>query len=153
MSNAKRMTNTRMTNNPECHSSTPLGAVWRAWLITVPLLLCVVALRVQADTITVINTNDSGPGSLRQALADANVGDTITFAVGGAIGLTGGELLVDKDVTISGPGADNLAIDGGAKSRVFHVSPRTTATISALTVRNGLATGDYPDDSVNGSNL
>ena len=32
-----------------------------------------------ADTITVINTNDSGPGSLRQALVEANDGDTINF--------------------------------------------------------------------------
>ena len=33
----------------------------------------------RANTITVTNTNDSGPGSLRPALADANDGDTIHF--------------------------------------------------------------------------
>ena len=32
-----------------------------------------------AATITVINTNDTGPGSLRQALVEANDGDTINF--------------------------------------------------------------------------
>jgi hypothetical protein len=32
----------------------------------------------------VTNTNDSGPGSLRQALAVANDGDTIVFDLGGA---------------------------------------------------------------------
>jgi hypothetical protein len=65
---------------------------------------------VRADTITVTNTNDSGPGSLRQALVDANDGDTITFAVTGTIGLTSGELSVAKNITLSGPGAENLAI-------------------------------------------
>ena len=34
--------------------------------------LCLIALNTQAATITVTNTNDSGAGSLRQALADAN---------------------------------------------------------------------------------
>src|SRR5438552_18703279 len=50
-----------------------------------------------ADTITVINTNDSGPGSLRQALVDANQGDTINFDSsinGQRITLTSGQLNV-----------------------------------------------------------
>ena len=66
--------------------------------------LCLASLSVSANTITVTNTNDSGPNSLRQALANANDGDTINFAVTGTIGLTSGELLVAKSVTISGPG-------------------------------------------------
>ena len=43
-----------------------------------------------ANIVTVTNTNDNGPGSLRQALADASRGDTITFAVTGTIGRTDG---------------------------------------------------------------
>ena len=83
------------------------------------------------------NTNDSGPGSLRQALADANDGDTIKFAVTGTIGLTSGELLVVKNITISGPGAENLAVNGNNQSRVFHIAPGQTVTISGLTIING----------------
>src|SRR6476661_793635 len=56
-------------------------------------------------TLIVTNTNDSGPGSLRQTLADANNGDVIGFAITGTIGLTTGELLVTKSISISGPGA------------------------------------------------
>ena len=67
-------------------------------------------------TLIVTNTNDSGPGSLRQALADANDGDIIGFAVTGTIGLTSGELLVAKNITISGPGAENLAVNGKTKA-------------------------------------
>ena len=101
-----------------------------------------------AGSSVVTNAGDSGPGSLRQALVDANAGDTITFAVTGTIGLTSGELRVDKDVAISGPGANNLAIDGNAKSRVFHISTGTRVAISALTIRNGLASGEYYPDSI-----
>ena len=93
-----------------------------------------------ADTITVINTNDSGPGSLRQALVDANDGDRINFDSslnGQRILLTSGQLNVDKDVTISGPGAKNLAVDGNAQSSVFYVNPGKTVTIDGLTVANG----------------
>jgi len=42
-------------------------------------LLCAVAIPAYAATITVINTNDSGPGSLRQAVGSAQNGDTIVF--------------------------------------------------------------------------
>ena len=96
-----------------------------------------------ADTITVTNTNDSGPGSLRQALVDANDGDTINFdssLKGQKITLTSGQLNVDKDVAISGPGANYLAVDGNAQSRVFYVNPGTTVTISGLTITNGHVT-------------
>ena len=40
-------------------------------------LLCAIVAHAPADTISVTNTNDSGPGSLRQGLGDANDGDTI----------------------------------------------------------------------------
>jgi hypothetical protein len=68
----------------------------------------------QAATV-VTNTNDSGRGSLRQAIADAPAGDTISFAPGvtGAITLTSGAINLTKNVTIQGPGAGTLAPDGG----------------------------------------
>ena len=98
-----------------------------------------------ADTITVINTNDSGPGSLRQALVKANDGDTINFDSslnGQRITLTSGQLSVDKDVTISGPGAKNLAVDGNRLSRVFYINPDKTVTIDGLTVATGHTFGN-----------
>ena len=103
------------------------------------LLFCAGAIQLQAATITVTNTNDSGPNSLRQALANANDGDTINFAVTGTIGLTSGELLVAKSVTISGPGTATLTVDGNAMSRVFHIGPGKTVSISGLTLTNGSA--------------
>jgi hypothetical protein len=108
-------------------------------------LVCAGAIPAQATTITVINTNDSGPGSLRQALADANNGDTINFdpaLKGQTITLTSGELAIDKNITITGPGANLLAVSrvqNASPFRVFHVLPAHTAVIQALTISNGLA--------------
>jgi predicted outer membrane repeat protein len=103
------------------------------------LLLCAMAMQTGAATITVTNTNDSGPGSLRQALAVAHDGDRITFAVSGTITLTSGGLAVFKNVTISGPGADQLSID--VTSSPIHLQSgfyvAAIATISGLTIRNG----------------
>jgi len=109
------------------------------------VLLCAVAIPAHAATITVTNTNDSGAGSLRQALAYANDGDTITFAVTGTIGLTTGELMVTKSITISGPGAANLALDGNRTYRVLHIGSSRTVTISDLTIRNGHTSDYFPD--------
>jgi hypothetical protein len=50
-------------------------------LLLIPLLFAAIVSvqNLQATTIIVTNTNDNGPGSLRQALADANNGDAINF--------------------------------------------------------------------------
>jgi hypothetical protein len=76
---------------------------------------------------------------MRQALRIANDGDTITFAVTGTIALTSGGLPVNKSLTISGPGKDQLSIDGNQTLLVFGIFPDKTATISGLTIRNGQA--------------
>jgi len=111
-----------------------------------PVLICValfwtLAICAYASTITVININDSGPGSLRQALVDANDGDMIDFAVTGTIALTNGGLVVDKSFTISGPGPTQLTVSGyvtlNAGFRVFYVTPNHTVTIEGLTISRG----------------
>jgi hypothetical protein len=103
------------------------------------LLFCVGVTQAHAATITVNNTNDNGPGSLRQTLTIANDGDTINFAVTGTITLTSGGLPINKNITISGPGADQLSIDGKQALLVFGIFPGKTATISGLTIRNAEA--------------
>src|SRR6476660_4176969 len=100
------------------------------------LLLCAMARQTGAATITVTNTNDCGPGSLRQALANANNGDTISFTVTGTIALTSGGLAVTKNVTISGPGANQLAVNGNQALFAFGVFPQRTVSISGLRIRN-----------------
>lgn len=88
----------------------------------------------------VTTLNDSGPGSLRQRIAEVAPGETIAFAVTGTITLTNGELVITNDLTISGPGAANLAISGNNSSRVFAISnSAATVNISGLAIRNGRA--------------
>ena len=59
----------------------------------------------------VCNGNDSGSGSLRQAILNASSGDTITFAPSvTTVTLTSGELVIDKNLTITGPGANRLTV-------------------------------------------
>ena len=77
----------------------------------------------RSATAPVVNSlADDGDGTctdtkctLRDAIAFANPGATITFSVTGTIFLAQGELLIDKDLTIDGAGAAQLRVDGAAE--------------------------------------
>jgi hypothetical protein len=122
---------------------------------TIAVMYLNVALASQsmtAETFTVTSKNDSGPGSLRQAILDANANpgaDTITFSITGTITLSSGQLSITDALTIVGPGSGRLVIDGNYASRVFDVES-TTVSISGLTVRDGVADASAPDGSVGG---
>src|SRR5437667_4600559 len=88
------------------------------------LLTCtVLAQPARAATILVtIAADDGGPGTLRDALANAADGDIIdATGVSGTIVLRTGALVVSKSVTIVGPGPASLAVDGNQLDRVFYV--------------------------------
>ena len=98
------------------------------------------------STLTVLNTLDSGAGSLRAEIAVANSNDTIVFAPSldnQTIKLTSGELVINKTLTIQGPGAGALAISGGNNSRVFEVYGfNTNVMLSGLTITQGNGRGN-----------
>jgi len=99
-----------------------------------------VAASAHANSITVTNTNDGGRGSLRQAIADANDGDTINArGVFGSIELSRGELPVNKNLTINGPGADKLSVENTLLSRVFEIASDKIVAISGLAINSGEA--------------
>ncbi len=94
-------------------------------------------------SLTVTNTNDSGPGSLRDAIDQANgtSGSTITFNLSYPATITlNCPLFVESDMTIQGPGADKLTVSGDCENQVFNVG-EACATISGLTVADGYSEG------------
>ncbi|MGH8093972.1 MAG: choice-of-anchor Q domain-containing protein [Chthoniobacterales bacterium] len=131
------------------------------FLVLFAALLFVSAQRAAAATLTVTNGSDSGAGSLRQAILDAASGDTINFSLpanSSTITLTSAELLIDKSLTITGPGAGLLTVQrstaGGTPDfRIFNITfGNFNVTISGLTLANGSATGSDGGGIINGSN-
>ena len=103
-----------------------------------------------AATFTVTSTSDSGAGTLRQALMDAASGDTINFSLpqGSVIGLMSGSLVINKNLTINGPGAPLLNVRNinpniaANRFRIFTISAGGfNVAISGLTISNGNAAG------------
>src|SRR5690242_9968154 len=95
-----------------------IGLTFRIALVTLGLVCGTAEAFAQ---VVVTNLNDSGPGSLREAIVIAPSGSTITFAVTGTIEFSFhyGPLTIDKNLTINGPGASNLAISGHFGTTVF----------------------------------
>ena len=92
--------------------------------------------------------NDAGVNdgcTLREAIAFAGPGATITFAAGvtGTVTLIQGELSIGKALTISGPGAASLAVSGNNASRVFHITAGATVGLAGLTITAGNAQSDF----------
>src|SRR5262249_17249398 len=92
---------------------------------------------------TVTNLTDHDPGSLRDAIATTPSGGTVDFQPGlsGTITLTSGELMIAKDLTITGPGASVITVSGSHASRVFNIAATFTVDISGLTIADGRAIG------------
>jgi serine/threonine protein kinase len=85
---------------------------------------------------SVTNLNDDGPGSLRQAIATASPGSTITFdsSLNGTIVLSSGDLNFNKSLTVRGPGANILSITrNNVGTKKIHIILGASVTISGLT--------------------
>ncbi|MBX7223144.1 MAG: hypothetical protein K1Y36_24570, partial [Blastocatellia bacterium] len=100
--------------------------------------------------ISVTNTNDSGAGSLRAAVAAAVSGDTIDFGgltLPATITLTSGHININKSLIIVGPGATQLTINGNNNSRIFLVhdgndASNSNVSISGISFTNGNGAGE-----------
>lgn len=88
------------------------------------------------------NTNDSGAGSMREALAGICAGGTITFSpdfnTAQTIMLTGGEIALNRDIVLNGPGANLLTIDANDAGRVFNITGGNVG-LSGMTITGGNA--------------
>jgi predicted outer membrane repeat protein len=94
--------------------------------------------------ITVTTTADSGTGSLREAIANAQSGDTIKFSSNLAnqkITLTSGQLTVNKGISIDGSGAPNLTVSGNNSTRILVVEKFLNVNIKNLNFTSGKTEG------------
>ena len=104
---------------------------------------------IAQNGFVVVNTNDAGAGSLRQAILNANAlpgTDTITFggttftdaSVPDVITLTSGELTITSPLNIMGPGANALHISANHSSRVLNLAAGSYGVrLDGLTLRDG----------------
>jgi|GEM_PF-3258382 len=128
-----------LIRNSKSYFSLLMAAVLMAAVLSAP------STAVSAE-ITVTTTNDNGTGSLRQAILDANADsgeDTIVFSEAGTTGIiTLASALPDitDNVTIEGPGADQLTIDGNNSCRSGFTVDNATVKIYHLKMVNGHAT-------------
>ncbi|MGZ6266717.1 MAG: hypothetical protein ACXWN4_07415, partial [Candidatus Limnocylindrales bacterium] len=113
-----------------------IGASIRISLL-ISALLALASPAMARAAITVANTNDSGPGSLRQAIAEAPSGETI-IVPSGTYTLSSKELKIEKSLTISGQGSGSTTVRAGGAFRVLHVAGAgNNVTISDFTIRDG----------------
>ncbi len=116
------------------------------------LILVFWGTSAHAETFLVSTLSDSGPGSLRAAIASADsYDDVISFAVTGTITLNSTlEISGDKGMKIQGPGADLLAVSGNDTCRVFYINTTASVDISGISIENGhtaVGGGIYNDSS------
>jgi hypothetical protein len=95
--------------------------------------------RCLPSTLTVLNTADSGPGSLRGEIAAAASVDKIVFdpgLAGQTINLTSGELVINKSLDIEGLGGSPPPVRvSGYGSRAFDITnASTTVTLAHLLI-------------------
>lgn len=124
--------------NPSLKSATRPLLVAFFFLI---ILLRALALPVHAaprGIVTVTSTNDSGPGSLREATITANPGDIIAFSLTLPATITVvGPLVITQSLSIAGPGDQLLILDGDSMTRVMTTSFGTSLSLSGITIRKG----------------
>ncbi|MBN1412745.1 MAG: hypothetical protein JW969_17995 [Spirochaetales bacterium] len=91
--------------------------------------------------IWVTNGNDSGAGSLRQAILDAATDGTIGFSGVSVVTLLSG-LTIDKNLKFYGGEASLVTVESnGASFSIFTVNTGVTAEWNGIRIRNGYQSG------------
>ena len=91
-------------------------------------------------TITVTNTNDGGEGSLRQAMAEVSSGGEIVSDLPSpATIVLESSLVVDRNLTLTGPTSGLLTISGNDAVRVLRINGNLDVHLSNLTLSHGNA--------------
>ncbi|WP_187625183.1 Ig-like domain-containing protein [Pseudomonas congelans] len=93
-------------------------------------------------TFTVTSTSNTGTGSLREALTNAQNGDIVTFSTGMTVALQS-QLVVSKNITLDGDlnndGVADVTLDGQNRTSVIRVNSGVTATLDGVIITRGVA--------------
>ncbi|KPX93669.1 BNR repeat-containing glycosyl hydrolase, partial [Pseudomonas amygdali pv. mori] len=93
-------------------------------------------------TFTVTSTSNTGAGSLREALTNAQNGDIVTFSSGMTVALQS-QLVVSKNITLDGDlnndGVADVTLDGQNRTSVIRVNSGVTATLDGVIITRGVA--------------
>jgi hypothetical protein len=104
-------------------------------------LLGILSLFSAQGQVVVTTNSDSVPGSLRQAVADAQSGATITFAPalsGQTLSVTNGLIGIVRSITIDASSlSEGVIINGHGSNSLFHCGSQTTNTLTGLTLTGG----------------
>jgi hypothetical protein len=136
----------RLSFGTPCTCALVIGSIFSLGLMTAPALS-------QDNTepnirtvkrFTVTNTNDSGAGSFRQAVRDANASpgaDEIVFNLPGdgmkTITITSGQIEIADQLTISGLGRDRLTLTKSSSNRrLMRINLGATVTLRGVTIAN-----------------
>lgn len=93
-------------------------------------------------TSIILNSNDNGPGSLRDLVSGSCRNDTLVFDTstnGHPIVLSSGQIILHKDIVITGIDSASTIIDGGDLGRIFNIAPGVTVTLTGVKLQNGKA--------------
>jgi hypothetical protein len=94
-------------------------------------------------TVTNCSGDSTVSGSLPYSVANAGPGDTIIFNVAcPTITLASGVMSITNNLTITGPGAADLAVSGNNASGIFNIRDGAVASISGLTLEDGNGGGN-----------
>ncbi|HPN84573.1 MAG TPA: hypothetical protein PK821_04465, partial [Victivallales bacterium] len=91
--------------------------------------------------ITVSSNADSGAGSLRQAIADAEAGETIGFISDMSVITLSSEITISKSINIEAMCPDDVIISGNNTCRIFKITASSDIEVylAGITLKNGSA--------------
>jgi len=121
------------------------------WILPAVLVLSAVVPHALGASLTVTNLADSGPGTLRDRIALAAPGDSISFGVFGTVRLNS-ELVITQNLTVAAFGSAPVYISGSRNSRVFNVTGGTI-NLSSLAIVDGRVVGTNGATGHNGQDV
>jgi PKD repeat protein len=115
------------------------------------MLMLVAGGGTKALAQVVTNTADSGPGTLRYFITNADPSSTITFApdLSGQTILLASTLVINNSLTVDASAlTDGIQINGNGSVQIFNVASGTTDVLNSLTITNGYINADYEGSGI-----